>query len=145
MSFVTVPIGAAGPLVEVHVALSTPRIDALKAKGRTWPPPVPAKALVDTGSSLTTVSPRIATVLGLIPTGQIDVNSATTGQTPRPCYLYDVCLAFVRPTLIVLGATIPVAEVELANPDIDMLLGRDMLAQCLCVYDGRAGAFTLAW
>jgi predicted aspartyl protease len=145
MPFLTSPIAAEGALVDIFIALSTPRVDALKAAGMGFPPPEKAKALIDTGASISSISPRIAKGLCLIPTGITSICSATTGVAPQNCNLYDVCLAFVQPSIKVLGVTIPVIEVEIFTPGVDVLLGRDMLRQCLCIYDGPSSKFTLAF
>lgn len=145
MPFLTFPIGAEGTLVNIFVALSTPRVDALKAAGLGFPPPEKAKALIDTGASISSISPRIAKGLALVPSGVTPIHSATTGGTSQNCNLYDVCLAFVQPSIKVLGVNIPVIEVDLFSPGIDVLLGRDMLGQCLCIYDGQSSTFVLAF
>jgi predicted aspartyl protease len=145
MPFLTVPIGAEGVLVDIFIALSTPRIDALKAAGMPFPPPEKAKALIDTGASISSISPQIAKSLGLIPTGITAICSATTGVAPQSSNLYDVCLAFVQPSIKVLGVTISVIEVDIFTPGVEVLLGRDMLRQCLCIYDGHSSTFTLAF
>jgi hypothetical protein len=146
MPFLTIPIGPDGALIDLHVALSTPRIDALKAAGKSFPPPATARAVIDTGASITSISPRIATSLGLVPTGKTTVKSATTGSAPQPCNLYDVALAFLQPGIHthVFGVTIPVIELDLAAANYEALLGRDLLRQCLCVYDGKRGELILA-
>ena len=41
--FLSLPIGAEGAIVDVFVALSTPRVDALKMAGMSFPPPEKAK------------------------------------------------------------------------------------------------------
>jgi gag-polyprotein putative aspartyl protease len=145
MPFLTFPIGAEGALVDIFVALSTPRVDTLKAAGISFPPPEKAKALIDTGASISSISPRIAKGLGLIPSGITPIYSATTGVASQNCNLYDVCLAFVQPSIKVLGVNIPVIEVDLFTPGVDVLLGRDMLRQCLCIYDGQSRTFILAF
>jgi hypothetical protein len=145
MPFLTSTIGAEGALVDIFIALSTPRIDALKLAGMSFPPPEKARALIDTGASISSISPRIAKCLSLIPSGITPICSATTGVAPQNSNLYDVCLAFVQPSIKVLGVTIPVIEVDLFTPGVDVLLGRDMLRQCLCIYDGQSGTFTLAF
>jgi hypothetical protein len=145
MPFLTVPIGAEGALVDVFVALSTPRVDMLKAAGMGYPPPERAKAMVDSGASISSISPRIAKCLSLVPTGITPVHSATTGGAAQNCNLYDVCLAFAQPAIKVLHVNTPVIEVQLFTPGVEVLLGRDMLRQCLCIYDGPRATFTVAF
>jgi predicted aspartyl protease len=144
MPFLTSSIGAEGALVDILVALSTPRIDALKAAGMGYPPPEKAKALIDTGASISSISSQIAKKLGLVPSGITSICSATTGSATQNCNLDDVCLAFVPQPIKVLGVTIPVIEVDVFTPGVDVLLGRDMLRQCLVIYDGQRSTFILA-
>lgn len=145
MPFLTFPIGGDGVLVDLYVAVSTPRIDAMKAAGLPFPSPEKVRALVDTGASMSSVSPRLAKSLGLVPSGIMPILSATTGGAAHNCNQYDVCLAFVQPSVKVLGVNVPVIELDLYTHGAEVLLGRDMLAQCLCVYDGQNGTFTLAF
>jgi hypothetical protein len=146
MPFLTIPIGPEGALIDLHVALSTPRIDALKAAGMGFPPPQMACAMIDTGASITSISSRIANALGLVPTGKTTVTGATTGSVPHITNQYDVALAFLQPGVHthVFGVTIPVIEIDLGSPNIDALLGRDLLRQCLCVYNGKKDELVLA-
>jgi hypothetical protein len=37
-----------------------------------------------------------------------------------------------------------VQEIPASVPDMDVLIGRDVLSQCLLIADGPAGQFTLA-
>jgi hypothetical protein len=50
---------AAGPVVLALVMPSRPRIDALTANNQPTPQPVPIRALVDTGASVTCVDPAV--------------------------------------------------------------------------------------
>jgi hypothetical protein len=145
MPFLTFPINQGGVLIDIYVALSSPRIDVLKEAGLTYPPPVKARALIDTGAGISGITPQIASALGLVPSGKLAISSATTGSGFQECNLYDVCLAFSQPSIKVLGVNIPVVELDLSAIGPDALLGRDMLRQCLCIYDGQAGVFTLAF
>jgi hypothetical protein len=147
MPFLSVPIGAGGALVDIFVALSTHRVDVLKAAGMGFPRPEMAKAMIDTGAGISSISPSIAQRLALISTGVTAIHSATTGGAPQNCNLYDVCLAFVQPSVKVLGVNIPVIELDLSasTPGVDVLLGRDLLRQCLFIYDGQSGTFVLAF
>ena len=147
MPFLSFPIAAGGALVDIFVALSTYRVDVLKEAGMGFPPPARAQAMIDTGASISTISPRVAKDLALVPSGVTAIHSATTGGASQNSNLYDVCLAFVQPSIKVLGVNIPVIEVDLSlsAPGVDVLLGRDLLRQCLFIYDGQSGTFVLAF
>jgi hypothetical protein len=147
MPFLSVPLAAGGALIDVFVALSTHRVDVLKAAGMGYPRPEMAKAMIDTGAGISSISPRIAGNLGLVPSGITPIHSATSGGSPQNCNLYDVCLAFTQPSIKVLGVNVPVFELDLSVsiPGVDVLLGRDLLRQCLFIYDGQSSTFVLAF
>ncbi len=147
MPFLTIPIGAEGASIDLHVALEY-ATDRCPQGGREGLPAARAgPRLIDTGASISAISPRIANTLGLVPTGKATIKSATTGPASHTCNLYDVALAFLQPGLQthIFGVTIPVIELDLGSPGIDAILGRDLLRQCLCVYDGKRGEPTLAF
>jgi hypothetical protein len=145
MPFLTVPFGPDGPLTDLYVALSTPRIDALKKANLAYPPPVQITGLIDTGASCSAIDPTAVSSLGLTPSGKAQVLSSTTGTTPQTCDVFDVCLAFVNPEVKVIGVTISVFEASFANRRFNMLIGRDVLDSCLFIYDAKHKTFSLAF
>lgn len=145
MPFLTIPFGSEGPLTDIYVALSTPRVDALKKAGLLYPPPKVVTGLVDTGASCSAIALSVVQDLGLVPSGTIQLYSTTTGSHPQTCNLYDVCLAFVQPEVKVIGVTIPVVEANLTNRKFEAIIGRDALEHCLFIYDGKHSTFTLAF
>jgi hypothetical protein len=66
MPSLSLPIGADGAVIDVFVALSTPRVNALKMAGMAFPPPEKARAQIDTGTNISSISPRIAQKLALV-------------------------------------------------------------------------------
>jgi hypothetical protein len=101
------------------------------------------RALVDTGASVTCVVTGNLDSLALNPVGVARIHTPTGvslyGQ-------YDVSITFDHPTSSVTLDPVTVVEcLPLASPDIQVLLGRDVLAHCLFVYDGTAGRFSLAF
>lgn len=145
MPFPTLPIENGGVFVDIYVALSTPRIDMLRSMGLAFPAPLKARALIDTGAGISGITPEIAGSLKLVPSGIMPIISATTGGAPHNCNLYDVCLAFISPSVKVLDVNLPVFEADLSMIGVDVLLGRDVLSHCLGIYDGKRGVFTLAF
>lgn len=69
----------------------------------------------------------------------------STGLTPHVCHQYDVSITLLAQSFIRRFDTIPVMETHLSNQGIQALIGRDILAMCLLVYDGQAGIFSLAF
>jgi hypothetical protein len=107
---------------------------------------VQIRGLLDTGASLTAIDPSVLTALSLTPTGTQLVNTPTTGTTPLVVDQYDV--GFVIPSgsgVPLFSQTLPVIASELVVAQgFHALIGRDILSQCVFVYNG-SGFFTLAY
>jgi predicted aspartyl protease len=145
----TLQITSQGPMLNAFVAVSDARAAAMKAANIAIPSPIQIRALVDTGASCTCVDPSVMTSLGLTPTGTVPVSTPTTGGTPELKYQYDVALAIPGATqadIPLVLATIAVVEAELlAGQGFHALIGRDILSQCVLVYNGSFTQFTLAF
>jgi hypothetical protein len=61
------------------------------------------------------------------------------------CNEYDLSLTVLHPTGSLVIDPIPVVECQTLSGSFQCLLGRDLLAHCLFVYDGPSGTFTLAF
>lgn len=85
-------------------------------------------ALLDTGASLTCISPKVARALGVRPIGMVPVSSASHPNLPTNTYLIHIGIVF--PDLIVWRSNIQVLEFQLATGSpYEMLLGRDLICQ----------------
>jgi len=85
--------------------------------------------------------------MGLQPTGSIPILTPSTGATPTQVNTYDVSLTVPLGTpgsSFLLGA-IQVFESSLNVQGFQALIGRDVLKNCLFVYDGRNSLFSLAF
>ena len=149
MAHFTLQIENAGPLLNVQIGVSGPRMAALEQANRPIPPVFSARGLVDTGASCTAIDPSVVTDLELSPTG--DMAAITPGTTPgtKPVDVsqYDVGVLIyginnLNPLVI---PVLPVIEVELANQGFQALIGRDILARCVLIYNGSLGQYTLSF
>jgi hypothetical protein len=139
---------ANGPVLTVVIGVSVARGDALMTAGRMVPGGISARALIDTGASGTCVDPSILTRLELTPTGTVSVHTPSTGLAAHLAEQYDI-------SLIVPGAgthhvplalpAIPVMAADLSIQGIDALIGRDVLRDCIFIYNGSVGLFTIAF
>ncbi len=145
MPHLALQILAGGPLIDVLVGVSLPRQAALHGANQPVPPPVQIRALIDTGASCTCIDPSVPQRLGLAPTGASLRHTPSTGVQPHVANQYDVSLVLLHPKLNLTIQTVPVAESQLAIQGIQGLLGRDVLKNCLFIYDGQVGLFTLAF
>jgi hypothetical protein len=146
MPYLTLPTSGPGePALDVRVGVSVAQAALLTGSGQTVPQPVVARALLDTGASTTCVEPGVLGPLNLLPRGIAFVHTPTTGGAPHLAQQFDVSVTLGDPAQPYTLPDLPVIEALLAGRGLQLLLGRDVLAHCLFVYDGRAGRFSLAF
>ena len=102
-------------------------------------------ALVDTGASITCISREVADRAGLRPLGKKPVIGAG-GVEEMNVYLVDVVLPIGDPghpgTSQLVKEEMEVMEFA-GTADIQALLGRDIIKQCLFIMSGWDSSFTL--
>lgn len=145
MPHLTLEFSPNGPIIDIIIGVSGPRKRALTAQGAQVPPPVQIRALVDTGASCTCIDPQILSGLNLSRTGVTQMHSTTTGATPVPHNLFDVSLVLLNPKINYTMHVVSVAEVIVPVPGTQALIGRDVLKNCLLIYDGQHKTFTLSF
>ncbi len=139
---------AEGALVDVLVGWSTARAQALRTALRPVPPPVPARAVLDSGAEVTCIDSSLVQTLGLLPKGFTLANLPTVGGLTLGME-YDVSLTVLHPSgdarfhLVV--SDLVVVELALGVLGYQALIGRDVLAVCKFLYDGPRGRFRLAY
>ncbi len=134
-----------GPLVDLFVGVSKAREGALKLASQPVPAPMRVRGLVDTGASGVCIDPSVITTLGLVPTGASTCYSPTTGAKGEIKNTYDIALYLVHSSGHFLPSAVPAIESVLAVQGFEVLIGRDILSNCLLVYDGPNGTFALAF
>lgn len=133
-------------MVDAFVGVSAPRRQALTAANQAVPNVVQIRGLLDTGASHSCMDPSVLTAFGLTPTGTALVNTPTTGNAPVTVDQYDVALLIPVPNgAPLIQQTLPVTASDLfTSQGFHALIGRDILSQCVFVYNG-SGFFTLAY
>jgi predicted aspartyl protease len=129
---------ATGPVVDVQLAVGSPLEAVLLEGGEPVPGPVRATAMIDTGATGTVIQEGIAAQLDLNPVGVAYIN--TPSSTNVACQTYHLRLAFPN-DVVVEGVFI---EAPLRGQHIQCLIGRDILAHCVFIYNGHANQFTLS-
>jgi predicted aspartyl protease len=130
---------AGRPTLELYVGVS-----AAEAEFRPPCPPVPVRALVDTGASKTNIGQWVFDRLGLSPVSQVSIHTASTGLTPLLADVYAVEISLGGAMTELATDLDVVAAEELSGSGVDALLGRDILGRGLLIYDGLERRFTLA-
>ncbi len=113
----------------------------LASKGRTVPAQQERLGLVDTGASRTCIDISITRQLGLLP---LQTTPVATPSGIEERGVYPVRLEF--PDMpIPTHAFLRVLAVDLAGMGVGVLIGRDILQNCLMIWNGRTGEVTLAY
>lgn len=145
MPHLSQPLSAGLPSIDIWVAVSGPRALLLKSAAKSMPSPVRARLLIDTGATTTCLDPRVLQTLGLAPTGRGFMRTPSTGSTLHPCNTFDVSLTITHATAPLFLDNLAVFESDFSGQGIDGLIGRDVLASCLLIYDGQAQSYTLSF
>lgn len=138
------PVGRAGLTVPVWVGLSGREIVMLLAAGQYVPPPQPARGLLDTGTDVTAFAGGILQALGVAPTTTATTTTASGQVRVR---LFEVSLSITDPTHSPPAwLTVPhllVMELPGNLPDVEVLIGLDVLLQYRMSLDGPGRHFSL--
>lgn len=148
MPFFTLEIDTNGPFLNVLFTVSEARSSALRNAGKTPPSFPQAIGLIDTGASCTCVDPSVIQGLGLTPTGSTAIVTPSTGQGPVVFDEYDCGLMIYAHTTenpyVVRNLSVVEAPL-LQQQGFHALIGRDVLSNCVLIYNGKTGLYTLAF
>jgi hypothetical protein len=143
LTFAAAPDGLA---VEVHVGLSRANAQALRAAGQALPQPVPLRGLIDTGADYTAVVDAAVASLGLLPLSPFAVNTAGGRTIVNRCAVAFTLLdPGGNPSRNLVRANFAVLGMANAPIGFDVIVGMDLLADCLLIQDGPAKRFSLAY
>jgi len=147
MPHLTLPLTAQCCAVTLYVNVSAERRAALLAAGKPLPTFVRITALVDTGASCTAIDSDQLLPLALMPTEVAHVHTPSTSGQAAQLPQYDVTLGITHPSgnnLII--ETVPIIAIpNFQRAGISALVGRDVLANCLFIYNGTEKSFTLGF
>jgi hypothetical protein len=145
MAQLRLPITKDGPILSVAIGITGAQMAALQASGKPIPAPLVLRGVADTGTDITAVKVSQLQQLGITPTASSTTQTAS-GQFRVD--LFDISLMVPGATAsagpIVVRPLLTITELAESVPDVDLLLGRDILDECLFIYDGPGGQFLLA-
>ncbi len=137
-------VSSAGLIVPVWLGLSGREITHCLSAGQAVPPPLPAQGLLDTGSDVTAVSTGLLRQLGLTP---VTATSTRTVGGPIQVRLFEVSISITdpkqSPTAWLTEPDLLVMELPGTLPNIDVLIGLDILLTIKLDLDGPGRLFTL--
>ncbi len=133
-----------GPFLEVLISIPQALAELYTRESKTIPPPKTGVALIDTGATKSCVHDAIMKQLGVNPIG-VATSGTAAGQVTHN--LYPAHFTFPAANInidfsAVVGVNLTGQEV-MGKPII-ALIGRDVLANGIFVYNGHIGAFTIA-
>lgn len=137
---------AAGAFLSVDISVPAAISAALTTAGHAVPPSQTGVAAIDTGASLTCVHEPLLTGLGLNPVGMATTGTAA-GQVQKPLYVARLLVPQIGWTLDiqVLAVDLTGQMINTTPPQpIIALLGRNLLRNCVLLWNGTAGIWTLA-
>jgi hypothetical protein len=137
---------ALGAFVTMDVAVPPAIAATLTASGQAVPPSASGCALVDTGATITCVHEPLLIALGLQP---VDKVASGTAAGPVQQSIYMARISF---PLLSWSLDLPVAGVDLVGQAIATappqpviaLLGRNLLSNCVVIWNGPGGYWTIA-
>jgi hypothetical protein len=137
-----------GALVDVLLGWSAAGAQQQRVALRPVPPPLQARALLDTGAEITCVDGGLIQQLGLPFGGTVAANLPAHGGLTFAA-LHHASVTVLHPSghsrdhLVVLNVT--VLEISVSLLGYQVLLGRDVLARCGFLYHGPRNTFRLAY
>jgi hypothetical protein len=145
------PIRREGAVIGVLVGLAEADCQALRSAGKPVPAPQSARALIDIGADASCASGSLLAPVWsaqVMPLRFVFANLGPAGNFGVAAE-YATTLTIVHPSSnrradLVLRNQ-PVIEQALDHLEYQVIIGRDILARCLLVYDGRGHEFTLAY
>lgn len=134
----------AGPVLPVEVAVPSALSKLLAQQGQNIPSPISGFVLIDTGATRSCVHIDVVSKLGVNPIGIIELATAS-GKSQH--HLYPAKFNFPAIKFQVEFSSLIGVDLRaqsIGGQKIIALMGRDLLAQCLLVYNGTKGSFTIA-
>jgi hypothetical protein len=135
--------------VEVEIAVPAALARFFLARGQSVPAAARVPALIDTGADVSCIDPSVRHALGLTPSRTTRVVTPRSGPVPLTRRSYRVDLTVLHtsghPPNNLVRTRLLVVEAVIGHTGYGMLLGCDVLGQCLLIRDGPSGHFSLAY
>lgn len=134
-------LGIEGPWLDVIVEIPPVLAQVLSAANQPIPAPQTGRALIDTGASISAIDAEIVRKLGVPPVGVVSVMTPS-GRADQE--MFPARILFPGTPLDSIDFT-RMAGAQLSQQGLIALLGRDILHQCVFVYNGPGGHVSLSY
>jgi hypothetical protein len=142
----TFPLASDGMVVQAVFGLNGPATAALVQSAQPIPRPVQVRTLLDSGTDITAIAPRLVQQLGL--ESLLPASSQTAGGLIQ-VNLYRVSLTVSGPAgrsgTVLTVTDLLVSELTTPLPNLEALIGLDVLRESLLVLDGPGQQFILGY
>jgi hypothetical protein len=146
MPSININFGQSGPVVNAIVTIGARQRSSLMAAGLPVPPAVAARFLIDTGANMSCIDTGLIGRFSLQPTASASVHTPGSGGSAIVRYQYEVSLYI--PLSATTGCNVPdidMLEVSIRDQGLDGLIGRDVIDQWTCIYNGSTSTFTICY
>jgi hypothetical protein len=147
MPTLTFSIQPDGLICDALVGLDGNTTAALHAAGQPLLAPARCRALIDTGTDVTCVAAPVLRGLGLTTPARRRTTHTVAGQVAASIFSVSLSITdFGNPASPMLTfPTLLVMEGPAPWPNVDVLIGLDIVRTIRLVVDGPGGTFTLEW
>jgi hypothetical protein len=127
----------AGAILPLRVGVGADAEAALRRTGRPVPTAEEVRGLIDIGAGRSLIRSGLPARLGLTPVGVVEIDTPSSTDLEAAEYRVRFWLDHS------LGLEVTALEAPLPGDRLGALLGRDVLASAVLVYDGPNNRFTL--
>ena len=133
-----------GPITPVEVTVPAELMDFFNKAGQSLPPPCSGVALIDTGAGRTCIDVSVVEQLNLNPISAVQVITAS-GLALQGTYAAKIRLPVMKMDIDFSSVlSVNLAGQKIQGMPVIVLIGRDLLANCVFIYNGQVGNFILA-
>jgi hypothetical protein len=148
MPVITGELGWHGAIIPILVGVSRDRRARLESLKFPVPKPVTVMAQIDTGAHVTSLMPHALHSLEISPFTTMQLRTpSTTREKPHECLVFDVSIVLLAGTASWEVPSVHIVQCDDFNPDenVQALIGRDILKQCVFTFSGPHQNFSLAF
>lgn len=136
MPHITYSLSSGRPLIDAYIGLSRSREEAFIKAGQSALSPIHARALIDTGATISCIDTKIIQGLNLTPIGKAQCLTASSGSTPVITDQYDVSILIPLPPMMRFFKDILVMVHDLSPQGIQAIIGCDILSKGILIFTG---------